>query len=151
SPILENIVTWHERDLANSANERYIYPEVFLTIDQILNDFDFVVSGLIIREDRIKQNLEMSKGLVMAEAIMTQIVKNGMNRQEAHEVLRKNSMESFEKDKNLFDVLKKDTTVTKFIAEKDLKEIFDNPQNYLGTAREQVEIVILAAKKAITK
>ncbi|MHA1188617.1 MAG: hypothetical protein ACTSSK_17505 [Candidatus Heimdallarchaeota archaeon] len=82
---------------------------------------------------------------------MTQIVKNGMNRQEAHEVLRKNSMESFEKDKNLFDVLKKDTTVTKFIAEKDLKEIFDNPQNYLGTAREQVEIVILAAKKAITK
>ncbi|MHA1245188.1 MAG: adenylosuccinate lyase, partial [Candidatus Heimdallarchaeota archaeon] len=85
------------------------------------------------------------------EAIMTQIVKNGMNRQEAHEVLRKNSMESFEKDKHLFDVLKKDTTVTKFIAEKDLKEIFDNPQNYLGTAREQVEIVILAAKKAITK
>ena len=151
SPILENIVTWHERDLANSANERYIYPEVFLTIDQILNDFDFVVSGLIIREDRIKQNLEMSKGLVMAEAIMTQIVRNGMNRQEAHEVLRKNSMESFEKDKHLFDVLKKDTTVTKFIAEKDLKEIFDNPQNYLGTAREQVEIVILAAKKAIAK
>ena len=82
---------------------------------------------------------------------MTTIVKNGMNRQEAHEVLRKNSMESFEKDSHLFDVLKKDTNVTKFISEKDLKEIFDNPQNYLGTAREQVEIVLLAAKKAITK
>ncbi len=151
SPILENIVTWHERDLANSANERYIYPEVFLTIDQILNDFDFVISGLIIREDRIKQNLEMSKGLVMAEAIMTQIVKNGMDRQEAHEVLRKNSMESFEKDKHLFEILKEDSTVIKFILKKDLKEIFDNPQNYLGSAREQVEIVILSAKKAIAK
>jgi len=149
TPALENIITWHERDLANSASERYIYPEIFMTIDQMLMDFDFVTSGLVVKTEQMKKNLEITKGLVMAEAVMTELVNNGMNRQEAHELLRKNSMIAVEKDVQLFGVLKKDKKITEFISEKDLKEIFDSPGNYLGTAKEQIEIVLILAEKAI--
>lgn len=149
TPALENIVTWHERDLANSASERYIYPEIFMTIDQMLMDFDFVTSGLVVKTEQMKKNLEITKGLVMAEAVMTELVNNGMNRQEAHELLRKNSMIAVEKDVQLFGVLKKDKEIIEFISEKDLKEIFDSPGNYLGTAKEQIEIVLILAEKAI--
>ncbi|MGC9780350.1 MAG: adenylosuccinate lyase [Candidatus Heimdallarchaeota archaeon] len=149
TPVLENIITWHERDLANSANERYIYPEIFLTIDQMLVDFDFVTGGLVVKTEQMKKNLEISKGLVMAEAIMTELAKNGMNRQEAHELLRQNSMESIEKDKHLFEILKVNKKIAEYLPKNELKEIFDSPENYLGTAKEQIEVVLLVAEKAI--
>ncbi len=149
TPVLENIITWHERDLANSANERYIYPEIFLTIDQMLVDFDFVTGGLVVKMEQMKKNLEISKGLVMAEAIMTELAKNGMNRQEAHELLRQNSMESIEKDKHLFEILKVNKKIAEYLPKNELKEIFDSPENYLGTAKEQIEVVLLVAEKAI--
>ena len=149
SPVLENIVTWHERDLANSANERYLYPTIFLTIDQMLLDLDFVTSGLQVNEEKIKANLNLSKGIVMAEAIMTELVRSGMNRQTAHEVLRENSMIAYKDDKHLFDVIKEDKRILEFIKNKELKEIFDKPENYLGTAKEQIEVVLMLAEKAI--
>ncbi len=150
-PVLENIVSWHERDLANSANERYIYPEIYLTIDQMLLDFDFVVSGLEVKKERMLENLKISKGLVMAEAVMTELARNGMNRQEAHETLRKNSMTAMKDDKQFLDVLITDKQITKYISEKNLQEIFDYPQNYLGTAKEQIEVVLLKAEGVIVK
>ncbi|MHA1212031.1 MAG: lyase family protein, partial [Candidatus Heimdallarchaeota archaeon] len=149
SPVLENIITWHERDLANSANERYIHPEIFLTIDQMLRDFDFVTSGLYINIDQMTKNLKMSKGLVMAEAIMTELVKNGMDRQEAHELLRENSMKAYKNNSELLEALKGDKRILEFIPKNELKEIFDHPDNYLGTAKEQIEVVLLLAEKAI--
>lgn len=151
TPVLENIVTWHERDLANSANERFIYPEIFITIDQMLLDFDFVTSGLQIIEEQMKKNLNLSKGLVMAEAIMTELVKNDINRQKAHELLRKNSMIAYKEDKHLQEVLLKDKDITEYLSEKEMKDIFDHPENYLGTAKEQIEVVLLLAENAIKK
>ncbi len=151
TPVLENIVTWHERDLANSANERYIYPEIFLTVDQMLLDFDFVTSGLHINKEQMKRNLNLSKGLVMAEAVMTELVKNGMDRQKAHEILRKNSMTAYKENKHLQEVLIKDREIIEYLSDKAIKEIFDRPENYLGTAKEQIEVVLLLAKNAISK
>jgi len=151
APVLENIVTWHERDLANSANERYLHPSIFLTLDQMLLDFDFVTEGLVINTEKMKENLNLSKGIVMAEAVMTELVRNGMNRQVAHELLRELSMKAYQENKPLFDELKRNKEIMKTIAEKELKEIFDHPENYLGTAKEQIEIVLLLAEKAINK
>ncbi len=150
-PVLENVVSWHERDLANSANERYIYPEIYLTIDQMLLDFDFVVTGLEVKKERMLKNLKISKGLIMAEAVMTELARSGMNRQEAHETLRQNSMSAMKDDKQFLDVLIKDKRITKYISQKNLQEIFDYPQNYLGTAKEQIEVVLLKAEGVITK
>ncbi|NHK31948.1 MAG: adenylosuccinate lyase [Asgard group archaeon] len=151
TPVLENIVTWHERDLANSANERYIYPEIFITLDQMLIDFDFVTSGLQVDKAQMKKNLNLSKGLVMAEAIMTELVKNGLNRQKAHELLRKNSMTAYKENKHLQKVLLEDKEITECISKKVIEEIFKHPENYLGTAKEQIEVVLLLAENAIGK
>ncbi|MHA1221540.1 MAG: adenylosuccinate lyase, partial [Candidatus Heimdallarchaeota archaeon] len=93
--------------------------------------------------------LKMSKGLVMAEAIMTELVKNGMNRQEAHELLRENSMKAYKNSSELLEALKGDKRILEFIPKNELKEIFDHPDNYLGTAKEQIEVVLLLAEKAI--
>ncbi|MEA2070584.1 MAG: adenylosuccinate lyase [Asgard group archaeon] len=150
-PLLENIVTWHERDLANSANERYLYPEVFITIDQMLLDFIYVLSGLVVNTERMRENLEMSNGLIMAEAIMTQLAHNGMDRQKAHELLRKKSMEAIAKEKHLHAVLQNDKTVTKYLSPEDLQDLFQHPENYLGTAFEQIEVVVLQAQKALSE
>ena len=97
------------------------------------------------------ENLKISKGLVMAEAVMTELAHSGMNRQEAHETLRQNSMTAIEEDKEFLEVLKADKRILKFIPEKNLQDIFDFPQNYLGTAKEQIEVVLLKAEGVINK
>jgi adenylosuccinate lyase len=150
-PVFENVVTWHERDLANSANERYLHPAIFLTMDQMLLDFDFVTSGLVVNKERMKENLEMSKGLVMAEAIMTKLVELGMNRQTAHEILRKQSIKADKERKHLMNVLLENKEIMNFLTKSLLEDIFKNPGNYLGTAKEQIEVVLLLAKNALKK
>ncbi|MBD3191968.1 MAG: adenylosuccinate lyase [Candidatus Heimdallarchaeota archaeon] len=150
TPVLENIITWHERDLANSASERYLYPVLFLTIDQMLMDFQFVISGWTIQTDQMKANLEMSKGLIMAEAVMTELAKNSMNRQNAHELLRRNSMEAIEKDVHLYEILKDDPDIKEYITPAVLKDIFENPQEYLGTAQQQIRTVLQKAEKILS-
>ena len=87
----------------------------------------------------------------MAEAVMTELVRNGMNRQVAHELLRELSMKAYQENKPLFDELIKNKKIMQSITEKELKAIFDHPENYLGTAKEQIEIVLLLTEKAISK
>jgi adenylosuccinate lyase len=140
-PALENIPLEHERDLTDSSAERVIFPENFILVDYMLKEMKEILSGLEFNYDNIKRNLEKTKGLIMTEHLMMGLVKKGMNRQEAHEMLRQASMKALKENKTLKEVLMKNETIKKNFTEKELDWYLD-PKNYLGTAVEQVENVI---------
>ncbi len=138
---LENIPLWHERDLTNSSCERIIIPEACILADYILNLSIDLLRNLVFNYENIKKNLEMSQGLVMSEAVMIKLVEKGMNRQDAHELLRKCAMESYEKKIPFKNILLKNPEILRYMNEREI--IFAlNPGNYIGTAVEQVEIVL---------
>ncbi|MEO2241627.1 MAG: adenylosuccinate lyase, partial [Euryarchaeota archaeon] len=85
---LENVPLEHERDLTNSASERVLFPEQFLLLDEMLDLTITNLEGLRVNEENIRRNLHLTKGLNMAEALMVELVKRGMGRQEAHELVR---------------------------------------------------------------
>ena len=66
TPAFESQILWHERDLCNSSTERFTLPHVFVLIDEILKKTAWIYSGLEIHRDRMLENIESSKGLVMA-------------------------------------------------------------------------------------
>jgi adenylosuccinate lyase len=147
-PALENISLEHERDLTNSASERIIFPETFILLDYMLVQMKGILSGLEFNYENIKKNLELTKGLNMTENVMIGLVKKGMGRQEAHELLRQASILVNKENRDLKEVLLENEIIKKKLTKKEL-EHYLNPENYLGTAVEQVENVIktLSGKK----
>jgi Adenylosuccinate lyase (EC 4.3.2.2) len=96
NPMHESAILWHERDLTNSASERFIIPYVSILIDDILNKMISVFKGLKVNSENMLRNV-LSDDLVLGEAYLMALVNNGYGRQEAHEIVRRASMEVREK------------------------------------------------------
>ncbi|MCK4633431.1 adenylosuccinate lyase [Candidatus Bathyarchaeota archaeon] len=145
-PSLENIVTWHERDLTQSSSERFIIPEACILLDHILFLAVDVLTNLRVDTDRMRVNLEITEGRIMSEAIMTALFQKGMNRQEAHELLRKLTTKSILEDRPFKEILAESKEVCKFLTERDTAKALD-PKNYLGTAIKQVDAAIRKTRR----
>ncbi|NVM53713.1 MAG: adenylosuccinate lyase [Candidatus Helarchaeota archaeon] len=142
----DNISLEHERDLTNSANERIIFSETFILTDYILSQLILILEGLEFNYDNIKRNLELTKGLILSEKVMIELVRKGIGRQEAHEILRSVGIQARTKGRTLKEVISEDPTVSDLVTVKELDEWLD-PKNYLGTAVEQVEKVVKELRK----
>jgi adenylosuccinate lyase len=138
---LENVSLEHERDLTNSSPERVIIPESFILLDEILKRTKNVMKNLVLYPENIARNLEMTGGMETAEAVMMGLTEKGMGRQEAHELLRKLSIRAVKTKKPLKDVLIKSTAVRKYLSESEIDKFLD-PENYIGTAVQQVKNVL---------
>ncbi len=147
-PALENVSLEHERDLTNSASERIIIPESFILLDYMLKQMHMIVEKLEFNPDMIRRNLELTQGLCMSESVMIGLVEKGMGRQEAHELLRQAAQETLKSGSALRETLTKEGTVLKYLTEQELEERLD-PENYLGTAKAQVEKAIRSLTRGV--
>jgi adenylosuccinate lyase len=147
-PGFEDMITWHERDLTQSSAERFILPESCILTDYLLAMVEGIVRNLRVYEQRMIENLGVTDGRNMSEAVMTALIKKGMNRQETHELLRKLSAKSQSEDIGFREVLLEDPIITGKLDRNELEDAL-NPRNYLGTAVKQVEIMIEKTKKGL--
>jgi adenylosuccinate lyase len=144
---LENIALEHQRDLTNSANERFIISHSFILTDYIILQTNLVLSSLEFFEENIKRNLELTNGAIMSERIMIELTKAGMSRQNAHELLRLAHIQAQKTKTNLLNILLKNKEVLKYLNTKKLKELFDYT-SYVGKANEIVDRVLESDKNA---
>lgn len=140
-PSLLNNTLWDERDLTNSSCERVTFPEASILADHILNVMIRVLEGVKFNEANIRRNLNLLQGVNMAESIMIELTKSGMDRQEAHELIRVSSMSAIELQRPLVEILANSSRVVEYLSEEKIKELLD-PENYIGTSVWQVENVI---------
>jgi len=146
TPALENVVTWHERDLTQSSAERFIIPEACILVDYMLFLMTNIVANLYVNEERMRQNIELTQGRAMSEAVMIALTKKGVSRQEAHELLRKLTIKSEMEKVPFKKVLLEDKIVSEKLSEREIDEAL-NPRNYLGTALKQVELMVEKTKQ----
>jgi adenylosuccinate lyase len=139
TPSFENVVTWHERDLTQSSAERFIFPEACILTDYLIELMMRIVSNLRVDEERMLKNIGLTQGRAMSESIMMALTKKGVNRQEAHELLRKLTIKSESEKLPFKQVLLEDEVVSGKLTEKEIDEAL-NPKNYLGTAVKQAEL-----------
>lgn len=135
---LENIALEHERDLTNSANERFIFAESFIVLDYMLKEITNILKGLEFFPEKIKRNLELTNGLIMAERLMIEITdKKLMGRQEAHEFVRELSQKAFREGKHLKSIFSASEIGKKF-SKKEIEDLFDY-STYIGEAEKIVD------------
>ena len=124
-PILENISLWHERDISHSSVERVIFPDTLILLDFSLNRMSNVVKNLIVNEKRMLNNLNNSKGLYNSQRVLLKLIEKGLTREDAYKKVQKIAMDSWNKNKNFKDLLKKNKSIKGFLSSKEIDKIFE--------------------------
>src|SRR6266478_3348841 len=94
SASLEDVALWHERDISHSSVERVIGPDATGLADFMVRRAAGLVDGLVVNAARMRQNLELTGGLYFSEAVMLTLVRKGMARQAAYELVQRNALRS---------------------------------------------------------
>jgi adenylosuccinate lyase len=115
-PTYENAIQWHERDLCNSSSERFIIPHSIILTDWIVYQTNTVFKNLQVFSERMKKNLEISKGLPMAESLMTTLIGKGMGRGDAHELMREISLKAAKENRTLKEVFTQENKKLKILS-----------------------------------
>ena len=127
---MENITLWHERDISHSSTERIILPDSCLIVDYCLALFTSIMRGLQIYRQRMRQNVELTKGLIFSQRVMLALIDKGLSRQKAYELVQRNAMKAWKGNKNFLGLLKADPEVTAILSQSELEPLFDQ-QYYL--------------------
>ena len=122
---LENNALWHERDISHSSVERVILPDSFIVLDHMLRRFTRIVSGMVVYPERMKENLERSRGVVFSGTVLLELARKGVPREHAYEWVQRNAMRSFAEAQDFKSLLLVDPDVTRVLPPADIERAFD--------------------------
>ena len=122
---LENVALWGERDISHSSAERVILPDASMALDYMLSLFAGVVRNLRVYPDRMRHNIESTKGVLFSQRVMLAMVEKGASREDAYGVIHRLSMVSWDEGKDFRDLLRSDPEVTRQLSPTELEDLFD--------------------------
>jgi adenylosuccinate lyase len=121
----ENNALWHERDISHSSVERVILPDSFIALDHMIRRFTRIVRGMVVYPDRMRENLERSRGVVFSGTVLLELARRGVSREQAYEWVQRNAMRSFTERRDLKSLLLEDAEVTAVLTPADIERGFD--------------------------
>jgi len=121
---LENNALWHERDISHSSVERVVLPDSFIVLDHILRRFTRVVDGMVVYPDRMRENLERSRGVVFSGTVLLELAQRGISREQAYEWVQRNAMRAFHEMRDFKELLLGDEDVMKVLSPEDIERAF---------------------------
>jgi adenylosuccinate lyase len=121
----ENVALWHERDISHSSVERVILPDSFIALDHMLRRFTRIVSGMVVYADRMRQNLDRSRGVVFSGTVLLELAKKGVSREQAYEWVQRNAMRSMAEGRGFEELLLADPDVTNALTPAEIGRAFD--------------------------
>lgn len=129
----ENIPLWHERDLSNSANERFVLPTAAILVDEMLETMIKIISNLMVNEKKIIDNLYITKGQIFAEFVLEALIKKGVPRFIAYRDVQRVAFEAKDKEIQYIDAIKNDKAFSTKLTKKEIDSIF-SPEKHLGAS-----------------
>jgi len=121
----ENVALWHERDISHSSVERVALPDACIALDFMLRRFAGLVLNLVVSPERMRDNLEMTRGTIFSGHLLLALVDKGMTREAAYACVQRHALAAFDGGATLFERAKADPEIAGVVAEGDLIEIFD--------------------------
>ena len=122
---LENIPLWHERDISHSSVERVIAPDSTTLIDFMIHRLTVILKDLVVHPERMKENMDLSFGLVYSQRVLLALTQKGISREEAYQAVQKNALQAWESRTPFINYLLKDKAITSKLSAVDIKACFD--------------------------
>ncbi len=124
-PALENVVLWHERDISHSSVERCIAPDACIVMDFALVRLTDLVDKLVINKENVEKNLNSSKGLIFSQRVLLELVRSGLTREKAYEIVQSNAMKVKRDNSDFLSELKQDKSLLEVIDSEKLESLFN--------------------------
>ena len=124
-PGLDNVALWHERDISHSSVERVALADSTTLVDFMLRRATGLVRGLVVHEDRIRRNLDSSRGLVFSEGLLLALVDAGTPRQEAYGWVQKAAMRVWDEGIPFAEAARASADITGRLSHEAIDELFD--------------------------
>ena len=119
---LENVALWHERDISHSSAERVVIPDAFLAVDYMLDRFTWLMEGLVVREERMRRNLESSHFLFFSQRVLLALVESGLSRDDAYQLVQRNAMRAWDEELDFRELVRHEEEIASRV---DLDAVFD--------------------------
>jgi len=119
---LENVALWHERDISHSSAERVVIPDSFLALDYMLDRFTWLVAGLVVLPERMRANLEASRGLYFSQAVLLALVESGLARDEAYRLVQEHALRAWDEELDFRALVESDERIA---GRLDVDSVFD--------------------------
>ena len=129
-PALENIALWHERDISHSSVERNIGPDANITLDFALHRLANILDNMIVYPKKMLSNLNKTKGLIFSQELMLELTKSGLSRERSYKIIQSYAKQSFSRNIDLIELIKRDKKILSIIPEKKLKNIFNYSKHF---------------------
>jgi len=147
STSFENIPLWHERDLSNSANERFTIPMSSILLDEMLETMIRVVERLKVNVEKIQQNLYVTKGQIFAEFVLEALIKKGVPRFVAYRDVQRVAFEAHDSGMDYIDAVRGDESISSKLTDSEIDRIF-LPESHLGASRQIITNVNNTVQRA---
>lgn len=123
-PAIENNTLWHERDISHSSVERIIFPDATISLYYILTKSIELIKNLVVYPENMKRNLELTNGLIYSQKVLLALMKKGVQRQHAYQLVQSSSLESWEKRISFKTALCSNKEILKYLSTDEIDELF---------------------------
>ena len=119
---LENVALWHERDISHSSAERVVLPDAFLAVDYMLDRFAWLLEGLVVRTERMRENLDASHRLYFSQRLLLALVESGRSRDDAYRLVQRHAMRAWDEGLDFPELVRADAEIAGAV---ELDAVFD--------------------------
>jgi adenylosuccinate lyase len=120
----ENIALWHERDISHSSVERVILPDSAILTDYLLAKTILLAGGMRVSVERMKRNLESTKGLVFSGQVLLDLAAAGMLREQAYKVVQGEAMKAWHEEGDFRAAIENHPEVRKYLTAEQIDRAF---------------------------
>jgi adenylosuccinate lyase len=121
----ENVALWHERDISHSSVERVILPDSFIALDHMLRRFTRIVRGMVVYPERMRANLDRSRGVVFSGSLLLELAKKGASREQVYEWVQQDAVRSTVEQRDFKSVVLADARIMDLLTTAEVERAFD--------------------------
>lgn len=122
---MENVSLWNERDISHSSTERIILPDACGLLHYMISVFTRIMDGLVVYPERMRENLELTQGLVFSQRVLLALVEAGLSREDAYQIVQRSAMRAWRERAPFLELLAADPEVTATLSRANLEGLFD--------------------------
>ena len=137
---LENVALWHERDISHSSVERVILADSTILLDYLLAKTANLVETMFVYPDRMRENLDLLKGLIFSGQLLLDLVEKGARREDAYRWVQRNAMQVWKTREDYRTLVERDADIRQYLKPSEIGEVF-NVERYLTHVDEIFERV----------
>jgi len=121
---MENQALWHERDISNSSVERVVFPDACTTLDFMLERSANLVDTLVVFPERMRENLELTRGLAFSGTLLLRLAEKGGTREEAYALVQRHAMETWDRGGDFRERVLAEPGITAVLKKEEIERAF---------------------------